>query len=566
MLVSPRSLKEAQARLECRGFSPSLNSWGAEQLARTATEGKGRFLSALRVFSSLSSMPGASGRLLRALVTPNSPHLIAAVESVSRTGGAMPLAYWSTTKTVFWTVIRRWPANHLLEKDDELAPALLASTHRENFASDASKHFVISRPNHFANSDLEPHVSGGFKKVTGVLSRHHRSCAEGSWRRGGAAAIACLALGVVFCARPAAAETLVEALSNAYLINPVLNSQRANLRATDEQVAVAKSGLRPNISASGDAAFQNQESDFVGGSRQQAQQKVQQCDAATAALEPAFCALLAAQQQQQQSLGNIESQLSSDGVTHPRGYSVTLSQTVFQGFQNINAIRQAKATVQAGREGLRATEQTTLLNAATAYVDVVRDEAVVRLRQTNVDVLTEQLRQTKDRFNVGEVTRTDVAQAEARRSNSITQLYAAQANLKTSRATYEEVIGHPPSNLVHPPSIVHLLPSQLEDAMTLGDGQNPFILAAVYQEEASLYNVAQIEGELLPEATLDADYTQRFGLSKTLKEQQVFTVIGRVNVPLYQGGGVAARIRQAKETNNQLKKEVEDAGSASTPR
>ena len=173
---------------------------------------------------------------------------------------------------------------------------------------------------------------------------------------------------------------------------------------------------------------------------------------------------------------------------------MTLTQPIFEGFQNINAIRQAKATVQAGREGLRATEQTTLLNAATAYVDVVRDQAVVRLRQTNVDVLTEQLRQTKDRFNVGEVTRTDVAQAEARRSDAITQLYAAQANLKTSRATYEQVIGHPPSNLVHPPSIVHLLPSQLEDAMTLSDGQNPFILAAVYQEEASLYNVSSDRG------------------------------------------------------------------------
>src|SRR6476646_3169221 len=233
---------------------------------------------------------------------------------------------------------------------------------------------------------------GGFKKVTGVQSRHPKSCAEGSWRRGGAAAIACLALGVVFCARPAVAETLVEALSNAYLINPVLNAERANLRATDEQVAVAKSGLRPNISASGDAAFQNQESDIVGGSRSQSS-NVLKCDAATAALEPAFCAFLASQSQT--NVGNIESQLSSDGVTHPRGYSVTLSQTVFAGFQNINAIRQAKATVQAGREGLRATEQTTLLNAATAYVDVVRDQAVVRLRQTNVDVLTEQLRQTK---------------------------------------------------------------------------------------------------------------------------------------------------------------------------
>ncbi|WP_431556212.1 TolC family outer membrane protein [Methyloceanibacter sp.] len=359
-------------------------------------------------------------------------------------------------------------------------------------------------------------------------------------------------MGVVFCARPVAAETLVEALSNAYLINPVLNAERANLRATDEQVAVAKSGLRPNISASGDAAFQNQESDIVGGSQKS---NVQQCDAATAALEPAFCASLASQT----NIGNIENQLSSDGVTHPRGYSVNLTQTIFDGFQNINAIRQAKSTVQAGREGLRATEQTTLLNAVTAYVDVVRDQAVVRLRQTNVDVLTEQLRQTKDRFDVGEVTRTDVAQAEARRSDSITQLYAAQANYKTSRATYEQVIGHPPSSLVHPPSIAHLLPSQLEDAMTLGDGQNPFILAAVYQEEASLYNVAQIEGELLPEVTLDARYSQRFGLSNTLKEQQVTTVMGRVNVPLYQGGGVAARIRQAKETNNQLKKEVEDA-------
>ena len=174
-------------------------------------------------------------------------------------------------------------------------------------------------------------------------------------------------------------------------------------------------------------------------------------------------------------------------------------------------------------------------------------------------MLTEQLRQTKDRFNVGEVTRTDVAQAEARRSDAITQLYAAQANLKTSRATYEQIVGHPPSNLTHPPSIVHLLPSQLEDAMTLGDGQNPFILNAVYQEEASLYNVNQIMGELLPQVTLDAQYQQRFGQSNTLKEQQVTTIMGRVNVPLYQGGGVAARIRQAKETNNQLKKEVEDA-------
>src|SRR6478672_1400284 len=376
-------------------------------------------------------------------------------------------------------------------------------------------------------------------------------CAESSWLRGGATVIACLAVGVVLCARTATAETLNEALSNTYLINPVLNSERARLRATDEQVAVAISGLRPNISASGDAAFRNQESDVVGGSPS----NVQTCDVTTRGNEPAFCAFVDATA----ATAAKSTALSDDGVTHPHGYSVTLSQPIFEGFQNLNAIRQAKATVQAGREGLRAVEQTTLLNAVTAYVDVVRDQAVVRLRQTNVDVLTEQLRQTKDRFNVGEVTRTDVAQAEARRSDAITQLYAAQANLKASRATYEQVIGHPPSNLLHPPTIVSLLPSRLEDAMTLGDGENPVILNVVYQEEASLYNVSQIEGELLPQVTLDVDYTQRFGQSRTLEEQQVTTVIGRVNVPLYQGGGVAARIRQAKETNNQLKKEVEDA-------
>jgi outer membrane protein len=390
-------------------------------------------------------------------------------------------------------------------------------------------------------------TSCGGCKLIGVLSRHDRSCAESWWLRGGAIAL-CLLLLPALCARPVAAETLDEALANAYLINPVINSERARLRATDEQVAIAKSGFRPNISATGDAAFQNTDSD-IASTRSSGQ--VQKCDMATAVKEPAFCASLAA--------GQANGDMSSDGITHPHGYAVQLSQPLFEGFQNLNALRQAKAVVQAGREGLRAVEQTTLLNAVTAYVDVVRDQAVVRLRQSNVDVLTEQLRQTKDRFNVGEVTRTDVAQAEARRSDAVTQLYAAQADLKSSRATYEQVIGHPPSNLIYPTTIVSLLPGQLDDAMTQADGQNPIILNAVYQEEASLYNVDQILGELLPQVTLDAQYQQRFDSSKVLKEQETTTVMGRVNVPLYQGGGVAARIRQAKEVNSGLKKEVEDA-------
>ena len=258
---------------------------------------------------------------------------------------------------------------------------------------------------------------------------------------------------------------------------------------------------------------------------------------------------------------------SQQGTSHPRGWSVQLTQPLFEGFQNLNAIRQAKSQVQAAREALRTVEQTVLLDAATAYVNVVRDTAVVRLRENDVTVLTEQLKATKDRFDVGEVTRTDVAQAEARRAESLATLAAAQANLKTSRAAYEQIIGHPPGNLVTPPSIRHLLPSDINEAMTLGDGENPLILAAVYTEEASLYAVQQIMGELLPVVTLEAQYQERCGFlnspdmagDASLEEEDTTTVLGRLNVPLYQGGGVSARVRQAKETNNQLKKEVEDA-------
>jgi outer membrane protein len=387
--------------------------------------------------------------------------------------------------------------------------------------------------------------------VIGVQSRQDTSCAESSWLRCGVATLVCLLIAAASCARPVSAETLDEALANAYLINPSLNAERARLRATDEQVAIAKSGFRPNINATGDAAFQSSDSDIVGGG---GNPKPQTCTDLQRIAEPSFCAFLDAQ-----SSNTFNQGFFNEGITHPRGYAVTLSQPIFEGFQNLNALRQAKSTVQAGRESLRIVEQTTLLNAVTAYVDVVRDQAVVKLRQSNVDVLTEQLRQTKDRFNVGEVTRTDVAQAEARRSDAVTQLYAAQANLKSSRGTYEQVIGHPPSDLSYPTTIAHLLPTGLDESMTLADGQNPLILNTVYLEEASLYNVNQILGELLPQVSLEAQYQQRFDQSKLLAEQETTTVMGRVNVPLYQGGGVAARVRQAKEANNELKKQVEDA-------
>lgn len=322
-------------------------------------------------------------------------------------------------------------------------------------------------------------------------------------------------------------ETLRDALSNAYLINPVLSAERARLAATDEQVGIAKSRLRPTVTGFADTGFANTHDTIAGNN-----------PTGEANFGP-------------------NGDIVSDGVTHPGGYSVQLSQPLFKGFQNLNGVRQAKSSAQAGRETLRATEQTTLLAGVTAYADVVRDQAIVRLRENNVVVLTEQRKQTRDQFALSEVTRTDLAQAEARLSGAIALLNVAQANLKGSRATYEQVIGHPPGKLVDPPSIFNRLPTSVDEAMTLADGENPLILSSVYQEEASLYTVNQIIGELLPEVTLEAQYQQRFDLSKVLEEEEVTTVTGRVKVPLYQGGGVAARIRQAKQLNTQLKRQVE---------
>lgn len=401
--------------------------------------------------------------------------------------------------------------------------------------------------------------------MRGVVSRHDLSaCTVVSWRLRGGVALLFALLAVACFGRPASAETLEQALSDAYLINPVLNAERARLRATDEQVALAKSGLRPFVSGSADWAYVNQNSDQASQNGSRRRRSTSPSTPSTP-LPPILEALkqdvkrdVIQELTDEIGIGN-QSGISSDGVTHPHGYSVQLTQPIFQGFQNLNAIRQAKATVQAVRETLRSVEQTVLLDTATAYVNVVRNTAVVRLRENDVTVLSEQLKATKDRFDVGEVTRTDVAQAEARRFEALSTLSAAQANLKASRATYEQVIGHPPGNLVNPTSIRHLLPGTINEAMTLGDGENPIILSAVYQEEASLYTVQQIMGELLPDVTLEAQYEKRFDQSRVLKELETTTVMGRVNVPFYQGGGVSARVRQAKETNNQLKKQVEDA-------
>lgn len=326
-----------------------------------------------------------------------------------------------------------------------------------------------------------------------------------------ACAASLIAVGSLSATAPAGAETLHQALAAAYKYNPQLDAERARLRSTDENVSIANSGFRPNIGASGDVTHDWQ---------------------------------------------RTRPPSAGDGGNTSKGYSVNLTQPVFNGFRTINAVNEAEAFVRAGRETLRATEQTILLQAVTAYMDVIRDQAIVRLRENNVNVLSRELQATRDRFAVGEVTRTDVAQAEARRAASISALDLARSNLKISRATFERVVGHPPSRLVDPTPYGRIPKSQ-EDAIAVATRESPDVVAALYREQAARFTVDRIWGELLPSVSLEAGYSQRFDPSSSIDEREGATVSGRLNIPIYQGGAVHARVRQAKHDHLAALQEIE---------
>ncbi len=331
----------------------------------------------------------------------------------------------------------------------------------------------------------------------------------------GRPALRMLGLSVAFFALMAGqahAESLREALAAAYLYNPTLKSARAQLRATDEGVARAKSGFRPTITGEADHTYQH-----------------------------------------------IDTSPPStlEGDSYPRSYSVTLNQPIFRGFQTINAVKGAQAAVEAGREDLRTSEHTVLLDTVTAYVNVVRDEALLRLQQNNVKVLNEQLKAAQDRFDVGEVTKTDVAQARARTSGAISAVAAARAALQASRAVYAQLIGHAPGTL-RDPGPWRYMPGSLTQSLQVGEGENPSILAAIFRERAQEHVVKQTKGELLPSVNLQANYTRSYE-DLVPGRADVATVTGRLTVPIYQAGEVYARIRQAIETQGQLRHQIDVA-------
>ena len=319
-----------------------------------------------------------------------------------------------------------------------------------------------------------------------------------------------LTIGVALGALPAQSETISAALARAYGGNPDLNAQRATVRAADEEIPRATSGYRPRVSATADAGFLRFETkshpngDFRGS------------------------------------------------FTEPRGVGLTVTQTLWNGNRIPNSITQAESRVLGARETMRNTEQTVLSDGATFYMNVLRDTAILDLNKNNITVLEEQLRQTRDRFQVGEVTRTDVAQSEANLAKARTDFFSAQSNLQTSIANYRQVIGVEPRKLDPARPLDALLPKSLPDAINISQSEHPAIQALLHGVDAAQVQVKLVEGELYPTVGLTGTLSRRWDVTGVSgSASNTASIVGQITVPIYEGGEVYARARQAKETLGQ---------------
>ena len=364
--------------------------------------------------------------------------------------------------------------------------------------------------------------------------------------KGGLAAL------LLACSAPVRAETLKEALTAAYLYNPTLKAAQAQLRSTDNSVSLAKSGYRPTISGTFQYGYENLRTK-TGNLATSTTGSFPVCPGAVNPNGTCVGGGATAN-----PLGsNVGGALSA--TSNPRSAEITLQQNVFDGFQTYNNVKGAEAAVEAGREDLRAAEENILLNAATAYMNVVRDQAIVELRKNNVKVLAEQLRATEDRYKVGEVTKTDLSQAQSGLAQGQADLSIAQGTLYGDQALFAQFIGHPPRALKDPGPPERLLPKSLQAAIAITQAENPGLLGAIFRERAQQHQVEQIKGQLLPGVTANASYTnssQPFGVP-TVGDLNDTLVFGQLNVPIYQAGAVSAQIRQAIETLSQARQQID---------
>jgi outer membrane protein len=349
--------------------------------------------------------------------------------------------------------------------------------------------------------------SGAFQERRGA------PCHAWSWRVLRAALMATAGLAAVGVGA-GRAETINGALVKAYLTNPDINTQRAAVRVADENVPKANAGYLPTVTATGNISIERAQTSLLGAN-----------DAVAG---------------------------SADLTLKPRGYGVTANETVFNGGRTLNSIRQAESQVFGAREQLRNTEQNTLLSGVTAYMDVLEDTAILDLDNNNVEVLQEQLRETRDRFTVGEVTRTDVAQAEASLASAQATALSAVATLQAAVARYRQFIGDQPTSLAPVKPIVKPLPRTLPEAITISQVEHPAISASLHGVDAAQLEVKIAEGALYPTIGISAAVSNQYD-SGGIPGFHVLSgqLLGQINIPIYQGGAEYASTRQAKESLSQ---------------
>jgi outer membrane protein len=312
----------------------------------------------------------------------------------------------------------------------------------------------------------------------------------------------------------AAADTLRDALVSAYQSNPTLNAQRETLKSTDATVAIARAAGRPQISAT------------VGLNKDLSRRGV----------------------------------LAETGGNGPvLSVGADLSVPLFNGGSVRNSVNAAKTRVEAGRATLRAVEGDVFVQAVSAYMDVIRDRAIVELNKNNVKVLETNLEATRDRFQIGDLTRTDVAQSEARLQLGRSQLAVAQGREIASEATYRQVIGHPPGQLAPPPPLPPL-PATPDEAVRIALASNPDLVSIQRQAVAAGYDVRVAQAGRLPQLSgvLSSTYVNQVSGS-TLGFPRTGTQTGvglSANVPIFQGGLPAARTRQAQALEGQVLEQV----------
>lgn len=328
--------------------------------------------------------------------------------------------------------------------------------------------------------------------------------------------------GISFGAEP---MTLEEALASAYVSNPQLEAQRASLRATDEEVAKALAGWRPSVGLAGSYGWQQQRQTLLGA----------------------------------QSTTSI-----------PQSQQMTLSQPIFDG-RTIPSTAHAKDLVDAGRAELQATEQTVLFNATSAYFAVLRDMQIVEVYHQDIERLKAILKNTETRLKIGDLTKTDASQASARLLGSQMNLAAAEQQLSASRAAFEHLIGRPAETLMEHP--LPDLPVDHTNALDIALAHNPTIAQSRAQERAADHNIDTAVGALLPSVSVQAQYGRSIDEIAPGVSQNGASIIGRLTIPIYQGGSEEASIRQAKEqhtqalltsydTERQVREDFENAWSA----